>query len=70
MIGKTFYFSAYDEVFLKPESFVFDRNRLYSAIGYVFNTIFKAEIGFMAQTLENSNRNQLQIVLFNNLPFR
>jgi len=48
---------------------LFDRNRLYGAIGYVINKNFKAEIGFMAQTVEHSNRNQFQIAIFNNLPF-
>ena len=47
---------------------MFDRNRLYGAIGYVINKNFRTEAGFMAQTLENTNRNQFQLVLFNNLP--
>ena len=37
---------------------------------YVFNKNIKAEAGFMAQTRQSGNRNQFQIVCFNNLPFK
>jgi hypothetical protein len=65
----TFYMAAYNELFINAESPLFDRNRLYGALGYVINKSFKVDAGFMAQTLEKSNRNQFQIVVFNNLPF-
>lgn len=64
----TLYFSGYNEIFINTESPLFDRNRLYGAVGYYVNKYIKVEAGFMAQTLENSNRNQFQIVIFNNLP--
>ena len=63
------YLSFYNEIFINSEKPIFDRNRLYSAIGFVIDKNFKLEAGFMAQTLENTNRNQFQIVIFNNLPF-
>lgn len=63
------YLSAYNEIFINDHKPVFDRNRLYGALGYVINKNIKIEAGFMAQTLENSNRNQFQIVLFNTIPF-
>lgn len=63
------YLSAYNEIFLNTEKPIFDRNRLYGALGYVINKNIKIEAGFMAQSLENSNRNQFQIVIFNNIPF-
>ena len=63
------YLSSYNEIFINAESPLFDRNRLYGALGFVINKDFKIEAGFMAQTLEKSNRNQFQIVIFNNLPF-
>lgn len=66
----TFYLSAYNEIFIKNLSPMFDRNRIYGAAGYQFNKYIRAELGFMNQLLENSSRNQYQIVLFNNLPFR
>jgi Protein of unknown function (DUF2490) len=69
MVKNTIYASAYNEIFLNTEKPIFDRNRLYGAVGFMFNKYIKAEIGIMAQTQENTNRNQFQIVVFNNLPF-
>jgi Protein of unknown function (DUF2490) len=63
------YVSLYNEIFLNSKKPIFDRNRLYGAIGFVIDKNFKLEAGFMDQTLENSDRNQFQIVIFNNLPF-
>lgn len=65
----SFYFSSYNEIFINADAPIFDRNRLYAALGFMPNKHIKIEAGFMAQTLENSNRNQFQIVIFNNLPF-
>lgn len=64
-----YYFSAYNEIFINAQQNIFDRNRLYGAIGYVFNKNIKMEAGYMVQTLETNNRNQFQIVIFNNIPF-
>ncbi|WP_220096078.1 DUF2490 domain-containing protein [Daejeonella oryzae] len=69
MTEKTIYASAYNEIFLNAQNAIFDRNRLYGGLGYIINKNFRVEGGFMAQTLENTNRNQFQIILFNNLPF-
>lgn len=66
MAEKTIYASAYNEIFLNAQNSIFDRNRLYGALGYVINKNLRIELGYMAQTLENTNRNQFQIVLFNN----
>ena len=63
------YFSTYNEIFVNTEKPLFDRNRIYAALGFVINKNFKVEAGFMSQILEQSNRNQFQIVIFNNLPF-
>lgn len=63
------YLSAYNEIFINGQKSIFDRNRLYGAVGYVINKNIRAEVGFMAQTLEQSNRNQFQIALFNSIPF-
>lgn len=68
MTNKTFYASAYNEIFVNKQGTYFDRNRLYGALGYVIDKNFRVEAGFMAQTLQNTNRNQFQIALFNNLP--
>jgi len=69
MSKNTVYASIYDEIFVNAQSSKFDRNRLYGALGYVFSSNLRMEAGFMAQTLENSNRNQFQIVIFNTIPF-
>lgn len=69
MKEKTFYGSIYNEIFLNRQNSIFDRNRIYGALGYVINKNFRVEAGYMAQTLENTNRNQFQVVLFNNLQF-
>ncbi len=68
MIENTIYASAYNEIFVNNQSPVFDRNRLYGALGYVINKSLRIEAGFMAQTLEDTNRSQFQIVVFNNFP--
>lgn len=65
----SFYLSAYNEIFLNGQQSLFDRNRLYGAIGYIINNNLKTEAGFMVQKLHSSNRNQFQIVVFNNIPF-
>ncbi len=65
----TFYLSSYNEIFINAEKPLFDRNRLYGALGFMIHKNIKIEAGFMAQTLENANRNQFQIAVFNNLPF-
>jgi hypothetical protein len=70
MIKNTLYASAYNEIFLNRKAPIFDRNRLYAGMGYVLNKNIKVELGFMAQTLEQTNRNQFQIIVFNNLPFK
>lgn len=62
------YLAAYNEIFVNTEKPFFDRNRIYAALGFVVNKNFKVEAGFMSQILEQSNRNQFQIVIFNNLP--
>jgi Protein of unknown function (DUF2490) len=62
------YLSAYNELFINAQNNFFDRNRLYGALGYVINKNFRVEAGLMAQSLQNSTRNQFQLVLFNNLP--
>jgi hypothetical protein len=68
MTGKTWYASLYNEVFLQTKARFFDRNRAYAALGYVINPSLKIELGYMAQNLEKTSRNQFQIVFFNNLP--
>jgi hypothetical protein len=65
-LEKTFYVSAYNEIFINSEGNYFDRNRLYGGLGYRFSKNIRSEIGLLNQTLQNSSRNQLNIITFIN----
>jgi hypothetical protein len=65
----TVYLSAYNELFINAESPVFDRDRVYGAVGYVLSPHLRAETGLMYQLFENRRRPQWQIVLFHNMDF-
>jgi hypothetical protein len=69
LVPKTFYASAYNEIFLHLDSPVFDRNRVYVALGYVINKNMRIEAGYMNQIQENKNRGQIQVGFYNNIPF-
>ncbi len=64
------YLSLYNELFVHTDKPVFDRNRLFAAVGYTFNKNLRFEMGWMAQLLENRWRSQLQLVFYNNLPLK
>jgi hypothetical protein len=69
MLPKTFYLSAYNEIFMHLDSPVFDRNRVYGAFGFVITKNLRIEAGYMNQIQENKNRGQVQIGFYNNIPF-
>ncbi|RNA62071.1 DUF2490 domain-containing protein [Chryseobacterium nematophagum] len=69
MLPKTFYASVSNEIFLHLDSPVFDRNRVYGALGYIINKNMRIEAGYMNQIQENKNRGQIQIGFYNNIPF-
>ncbi len=69
LLPKTLYASVYNEIFLHFDSPVFDRNRVYGALGYVINKNMRIEAGYMNQIQENRNRGQIQIGFYNNIPF-
>ena len=64
--NQALYLSIYDEVFLNTVANVFDRNRLYGALGYRLSASVRIEAGYMNQFLANGNRDQINIVLFGN----
>ena len=68
MVSHAVYLSLYNEIFIQPKSPVFDRDRVYGALGYVFSSSLKVEAGMMAQLLESSDRAQFQIAVFNTFP--
>ncbi len=67
----TFYLSFYNELFINGQQDigegqtveVFDRNRFYSAVGLVIREGLRTQVGFMRQSTNNWNKNQLQFSL-------
>jgi len=64
MENKTWYLSAYNEIFINPQQNYFDRNRLYGGIGYKFSDLVRSEVGFMNQASSNTSRSQLNLITF------
>lgn len=60
----TLYFSTYNEIFVNGQGTLFDRNRLYGAIGYQFNDNFRVDLGAMAQIYQQNYRPQFQVGIF------
>jgi len=71
MDEKTLYLALYNELFINGERnigdgksvAVFDRNRLYGALGYVIKKGLKVQLGVMNQTTDSWSKNQLQLSL-------
>ena len=63
------YLSAYNELFLHADGPVFDRDRVYGALGLVIRKDLRLEAGWMSQIQERRSRSQFQLLLLNNLPF-
>lgn len=70
MSRRALYVSAYNEIFINGETPVYDQDRVYGALGFVINQNLRAELGVMTQIFENRNKSQLQMVFFNNIPFK
>ena len=66
IVDKTWYGSVYNEIFVNGDQVFFDRNRLYLGIGYRLSKTAKFEFGYMNQFLNNSNRDQLNLITFIN----
>jgi hypothetical protein len=64
------YASTYNEIFINGSRNIFDRNRLYGALGYCISDHVRVELGAMTQILADKSRAQFQIVIFNNLPVK
>lgn len=78
MKEKSTYLSLYNEIFVVPEERIFDRNRIYAALGYVLNKNTRIEVGYMDQTTfkkgtspfsSKLNQGQIQLVIFNTINF-
>lgn len=70
MTKGTVYLSAYNELFVNAKTPIFDRNRLYGAIGYAVTPTLRFETGLMYQLFETRNRPQWQVVCFHNVDLR
>ena len=64
------YLSAYNELFIDIKGAQFDRNRFYAGLGFGINDYVRVETGYMIQAQKNITRGQLQLILYNNLPFK
>ena len=68
MTAKAIYLSLYNELFINGQRNIgnnntvelFDRNRLYVALGYMIKKELKVQLGIMNQTTDNWSKNQLQ----------
>ena len=59
---KTFYLSAYNEIFINNKETFFDRNRIYGGLGYIINKNIKVELGYMNQLFNKGSRDQVNII--------
>ena len=66
----TIYLSVYNEIFLQNKPPVFDRDRIYGALGYMVSPYIRIETGWMTQLFTSHQRGQFQLALFNNIPFK
>ena len=64
--NKGVYISAYNEVFINTTNQFFDRNRIYSGLGYQINKNIRIEAGYMNQLFLNGSRDQLNFISFIN----
>lgn len=71
MEKNTVYLALYNELFINGQRNIgigntleiFDRNRLYAALGYVISKGLKVQFGTMRQSTDNWSKNQLQFSL-------
>jgi hypothetical protein len=75
-MGKnTLYLALYNELFINGERKVgnnkkvelFDRNRLYAALGFYIQKQLKVQLGVMTQTTNAVEKNQLQLSIHQNI---
>lgn len=66
MTDGTVFLGLYDEIFLNTVDTIFDRNRLYGALGYQFNKNASFQVGMMNQKLNDSSKWYLQFGLVYN----
>lgn len=63
----TFVVAVYNELFANiQKNNIFDRNRLYGAIGYQFSPILQIQVGSLYQTIPDYSKHYFQFALFLN----
>lgn len=75
MDKNTLYLALYNELFINGERGIgknreveiFDRNRLYAALGFFVKKQLKIQLGVMNQTINTTQKNQLQLSLHHNI---
>ena len=75
MYKNTLYLALYNELFINGERSIgknrdveiFDRNRLYAALGFFIKKHIKIQLGVMNQTTNTTQKNQLQLSLHHNI---
>lgn len=68
--SNTLYFVASDEVLLNTTGNVFDQNRLYTGLGWMFNKYSRIDVGPLWQSFGNSDNVQLNVVYLRVISFR
>ena len=66
----TLFVSFYNEVFLNLTENPFDRNRIFAAIGFQFNSSSNVQIGYMVQTIGARSKQYIQLGINYNPDFR
>ena len=75
MDKNTLYLALYNELFVNGERNIgnnkkvelFDRNRLYAALGFYIQKQLKVQLGVMTQTTNAVEKNQLQLSIHHNI---
>lgn len=62
LVPKTFYLSAYNEIFINDRGNLFDRNRIYGGLGYKVNKNINFELGYMNQLFNEGSRDQINLI--------
>jgi hypothetical protein len=66
----TFFIGVYDEIFVNTTKTFFDRNRLYTSLGYQINKMAQVQVGYLYQRVNNFGKSYLQVGLVFNTDFR
>ncbi len=66
----TVFIGAYDELFVKGENKLFDRNRLYGSLGYQFKKSTGVQVGMLHQQVRGFGKFYFQMALTINPDFR